>query len=243
MKLEDFTKLTADELEQLDVPTLKKLVSEQGKKLNKRISDIRYNPEAAKISVNKIMKSGGKFAVRGKDTKSELVAEAKREINFAKEKTSTVSGARAAKKEIEKAYKGETSTEYGNRKRKEFEKEETQKRTAQAKEKGRKGLTKAQRKSIKKQAKKIEKEQKKAYDKRAGEAWKDFKEWKESHPAIKNYNKEDIKSAVEEYAIEGNYEDVQDFMDTSEADYNEAIKNISQPIWTSAEGKDVPKFK
>lgn len=244
MKLEEFTQLSVDELERLDVPTLKRLVSEQGKKLNKRISNIRYNPEAAKISVNKIMRSGGKFGVRGKDEKSELIDEAKREINFAKEKTSTVYGARAAKKEIEKSYKGETSEEYGKRKRKEYEKEETKKKMEQAKEKGKKGLTKAQKKSIKKMGKKVEKAQKKIYDKRAGEAWSEFKKWKEKHPSIEHYNKEDVKSSIEEYAKIGDDSELSKTLKQAEKDYKKAISKISEPIWTIAKDKDVPdKFK
>ena len=54
MKLSEFEMLTYKELNNMDVDTLRRLASEQGKKLNKRVSNIRSNKEVSHIAVNEV---------------------------------------------------------------------------------------------------------------------------------------------------------------------------------------------
>ena len=112
MTLEEFSNLSYADLKKLDTPTLKKLVSEKGKSLNKRIKRIEKDPEASQVSVDIVEKSGGKFKVGGKDRKA-LLAEAKREQRFARGKASTVRSARKHKEELQRAGAGMTAKEYG----------------------------------------------------------------------------------------------------------------------------------
>lgn len=202
MKLSEFETLTYKELQAMDVDTLRKLVSDQGKKLNKRVSNIRYSSKTSKIAVNEVMESGGKFAVRGikkgsKTEKSELIHEAKREQKFSKAKSGTVLGAIKQKQNIQKQT-GKTASEYGKQKAKEYKKQETEK--AKAKSKTGK-LTKAQKKSITKKAKAVEVYEKKKYDKAVGDAWDVFHRWREEHPNVA-YAKESVKAGVDEYVNE-----------------------------------------
>lgn len=201
MKLSEFNTLTYKELDAMDISQLRKLATEQGKKLNKRLSHLRGNKEASHIAYNEVMKSGGKFGSgkvkKGAEgEKKALINEIKREQRFSTAKSGTVLGAIKQKQEIQKST-GQTSKEYGKRKGKEYEKEETEK----LKKKSKTGkLTKAQKKRISKERKRIEREAKKKYDKAVGEAWDVFHRWKEEHPTLQ-YTKENVKASVNEYAI------------------------------------------
>ena len=202
MKLSEFETLTYKELNNMDVDTLRRLASEQGKKLNKRVSNIRSNKEVSHIAVNEVMSSGGKFGVRkiakgGENEKAALISEIKREQRFQKAKSGTVIGARKQKESIQKAT-GKTAREYGKEKGKEYEKKEK----ARLKAKSKTGkLTKAQVKRIRQQVKRIQEKERKAYDSAVGEGWDVFHRWREEHPNA-SYTKESVKAGVDEYVSE-----------------------------------------
>ena len=202
MKLSEFETLTYKELNNMDVDTLRQIASEQGKKLNKRVSRIISNKKVSHIAVDEVMSSGGKFNVRkiekgGENEKAALISEIKREQKFQKAKSGTVRGAKKLKESIQKVT-GETAREYGKEKGKEYEKKEK----ARLKAKSKTGkLTKAQVKRIKNQAKRIKEKEAKAYDNAVGEGWDVFHRWREEHPAV-SYAKESVKAAVDEYVSE-----------------------------------------
>lgn len=202
MKLSDFETLTYKELNNMDVGMLRRLASEQGKKLNKRVSNISGNKEASQIAVKEVMTSGGKFGVRkiakgGENEKTALISEIKREQKFQKAKSGTVRGAKQQKESIQKAT-GKTAREYGKEKGKEYEKKEK----ARLKAKSKTGkLTKAQVKRIRQQVKRVQEREKKAYDNAVGEGWEVFHKWKEEHPNV-SYAKESVKAGVDEYVTE-----------------------------------------
>lgn len=244
MKLSEFETLTYKELQAMDVNDLRKLVSDQGKKLNKRISNIRYNSKASKIAANEVMESGGKFSVRGikkgtKTEKQQLIHEAKREQKFSKAKSGTVLGAIKQKQNIQKQT-GKTAQEYGKQKAKEYKKAETEK--AKAKSKTGK-LTKAQKKSITKKAKAVEISEKKKYDKAVGDAWDVFHKWREEHPNVA-YSKESVKAGVDEYVNESvNFELDPDDMDASLHDYLDftVIAPDELPdVWQTVSSPEMP---
>lgn len=199
MKLSEFETLTYKELNNMDVDTLRRLASEQGKKLNKRVSRIISNKKVSHIAVDEVMSSGGKFNVRkiakgGENEKAALISEIKREQKFQKAKSGTVIGAKKLKESIQKAT-GKTAREYGKEKGKEYEKKEK----ARLKAKSKTGkLTKAQVKRIRKQAKRIKEKEEKAYDNAVGEGWDVFHRWREEHPNV-SYAKESVKAGVDEY--------------------------------------------
>ena len=199
MKLSEFETLTYKELNNMDVDTLRQVASEQGKKLNKRISRIISNKKASHIAVDEVMSSGGKFNVRkiakgGENEKSALISEIKREQKFQKARSGTVRGEKKLKESIQKAT-GKTAREYGKEKSKEYEKKEK----ARLKAKSKTGkLTKAQVKRIRKQAKGIKEKEEKAYDHAVGEGWNVFHRWREEHPNV-SYAKESVKSGIDEY--------------------------------------------
>ena len=97
MTLEEFGELTVKDLKKLSIPELKSLVSDQGKKLNKRVSRLRSNKVAHDAYDKFITEGGGKFGVKGKDTKAKLIDEAIREQSFNREKTSRYKEARKEK--------------------------------------------------------------------------------------------------------------------------------------------------
>lgn len=97
MTLEEFGELTVKDLKKLSVPELKSLVSEQGKKLNKRVSRLRSDKVSHDAYDKFITEGGGKFSVKGKDTKAKLIDEAIREQSFNREKTSRYKEARKEK--------------------------------------------------------------------------------------------------------------------------------------------------
>lgn len=201
MKLSDFYTLTGDQLESMDVQSLKKLVSEQGQKLNKRISNIKGNPKANKGAVKSVESSGGRFGVSGKDTKRALILEAKREQRFMDKKTSTVKGAVKANQRSGKDITGMTSKQYAKKeasKKIKKEKEEEKKRIGNASKKRKQ--SKSQKKKWDKKRRQYEKEAEKKYNKDIGDAWEQFHKWKEECQAF-TYNKESVKKAVHEYAV------------------------------------------
>lgn len=166
MTLSEFNELSTTQLMHLTTPELKSLVSQMGGRLNKRISNLKYAMGANKYALEKVQKSGGKFTVKGKSRK-ELMYEAKREQNFYRMKGSTVSGAKSIYHNMEKAM--------GTDKKKHMRKAKKQ---------------------AKKEGRAFNKNQtSKDYDERVGKAWKDFKKWKEEHPAL-NYDKDTLKKQV-----------------------------------------------
>lgn len=198
MKLSDFQNLTTEQLESMSVQDLKKLVSDKGKTLNKRISNIKYTKSANKSAVLSVEKSGGKFSVKGKTSKRALIAEAKREQHFMSLKSSTVSRAKAIQEAGASKVAGMTSKEYSKAKASEYKKALTDEKKAKSKT-GK--LTKVQKKSISKKVAEYAKRVKKEYDTNIGEAWDSFHEWKEENPAYaKSYSKEGVKQMIIEYA-------------------------------------------
>lgn len=202
MNLSDFAKLTTKELSKMNVTQLRDLAKEQGKKLNKRLSNIRGNQDASKLAYNAVMESGGKFGVkrikRGTENeKTDLLLEIKREQRFQNAKSSTVRGAIQVSKNIQKAT-GMTAEEHSKKVGAEYEKQE--KARLKAKNKKHK-LTKAQIKRIKAERKKKELEAKKAYNKTVGEAWDVFHKWREEHPNV-SYAKESVKAGVNDYVVQ-----------------------------------------
>lgn len=177
MTLEEFTNLSYADLKKLDTPTLKKLVSEKGKSLNKRIKRIEKDPEASQVSVDIVEKSGGRFKVGGKDRKA-LLAEAKREQRFARGKASTVRSARKHKEELQRAGAGMTAKEYGKHQKKQYIREQEQK----IRNKTGKAPTKAQKKSIREKAKSVEAQARKELDMKVAEYWANFHKWQEANP-------------------------------------------------------------
>lgn len=234
MTLSDFYTLTTDQLESLDKQQLKKLVSEQGKKLNKRISNIKGNPKANKTAVRIVESSGGRFGVKGKDTKRSLIAEAKREQRFMDKKTSTVKGAVQVHEESGQKVTGMTSKQYAKSKASDFKKQKTSEKKAKSKT-GK--LTKAQKKSIDKQVKQIEKKAEKQYNDDIGEAWEAFHKAKEENPAYTgSYSKERVKQLVNDYAIHksDNIFGRSDFKDMKDA-FNYTIFSVQhmEPYYNS----------
>ena len=177
MTLEEFSNLSYADLKKLDTPTLKKLVSEKGKSLNKRIKRIEKDPEASQVSVDIVEKSGGRFKVGGKDRKA-LLAEAKREQRFARGKASTVRSARQHKEALQRAGAGMTAKEYGKIQKKKYIKEQEQK----VKSKTGKAPTKAQKKRIREKAKAVEQQARKELDTKVTEYWENFHKWQEANP-------------------------------------------------------------
>ena len=225
MTLEEFSNLSYADLKKLDTPTLKKLVSEKGKSLNKRIWRIEKDSDASQVSVDIVKKSGGTFRVGGKNRKA-LLAEAKREQRFAKGKASTVSKARAFKAEQQKAGAGITAKEYGKQKKKEYIKAETEK----AKKKGK--LTKAKRKAISEKAKAVEQRAKKELDKKVSEYWDEFHRWQEENP--EKGSPVNVKNNVSERAFKSAKEQRQKFTKL----YNNEVNKREKEYIESQESGD-----
>lgn len=177
MTIEDFINLSYEDLKKLDTDTLKKLVSEKGKSLNKRIRRIERTPEASQVSVEGVRKTGGTFSVKGK-TRKQLLAEARREQRFAKGKASTVQSARTFKEEMQRAGAGMTAKEYGIKKRDEYIKKETKK----IRDKTGKKPTRTQKKAISEKARSVEEKAKKELDEKVSDYWEEFHKWQEENP-------------------------------------------------------------
>lgn len=191
MKLSEFENLTVSQLENLDVEQLKKIASEQGQKLNKRLDRISSSSQTNKSAVREVKKSGGRFGVRGltvknrkgetnvSATKKNLISEIKREQNFQRAKTGTFQGAKKVQEESAKKTMGETKKEYSNRKAKEYREE---KKKEIGKKKWKK-MSKKDKSKIYRESRRKAKEASREYDKKLGEFWKTYHEFKEKHPA------------------------------------------------------------
>ena len=187
MKLQDFAQLTGQDLEALDTDTLRSLVSAQAGTLNRRLINIKYNPDTSKIALKAVNESGGKFTTRSHYnttangarkpmTRKELLYEAKREISFAKSKASTVSSAKKLKENMQCIGGGQTS-----RKAKEARAKVREQIYAENRAAGRRAnkYTKAQKYAMK-MAGKIEYEKaKKQYDEAITNVWESYRLYKE----------------------------------------------------------------
>lgn len=111
MKLTAFNKLTEAQMEKMTINELKSLVSSHGKSANKRLYRIRSDKSSAQNAVRSVQRSGGSFGVAGKNTKEQLIKEAKRIQNFNRSKTGTVKGARSVKAEFQKRAKRVTAAQ------------------------------------------------------------------------------------------------------------------------------------
>lgn len=235
MTLNEFVGLSYQDLKKLDTDTLKKLVSEKGKSLNKRIRRIEKNPaELSQVSVATVKRSGGYFGIRGKNRK-ELLAEAKREQRFAKGKASTVSKAKAFKEKMQRAGGGMTSKEYGKKKRKEYIEHEKKLQTKKT------GRTKKSKKSLTEKADLVEKKSRQEYDKKVTEYWENFNRWKEENPTIGSPT--NVKNNVSYRAFKSPEEQWSRFTRLAARD---AEKRENQYIsttgsdWASVEESDTP---
>lgn len=191
MTLSEFEGLTVSQLKRLDIDQLKKIVSEQGQKLNKRLDRISSSSQTNKSAVREVKKSGGRFGVKGltvKDrkgeinvsvTKKNLISEIKREQNFQKARTGTFRGAKAVQEESGKKILGESKKEYQNRKAKEYREE---KKKSISKKKWKK-MSKKEKSRIYRESRRAAKQASREYDKKLGEFWKQYHEFKEKHPA------------------------------------------------------------
>lgn len=195
MTLSDFQILTSEQLEGMTIAELKSLVSSQGKKLNKRISHIKGNPEANQSAVRVVEVSGGRFGVSGKETKRALISEAKREQKFMNMKTSTVRGAMKVHEQSEKAVVGITARQYAQNAGKAWEESEKERLRQQGKK-----MTKRTQKSISRKKKLLEKKAKKVFNKKIGDAWEQFHKWKEENSSF-TYSKDSVKQIVNDYAV------------------------------------------
>lgn len=241
MKLSEFENLTYQQLNRMPVDQLKQLVSEQGKKLNKRVSRIRSSSQTSKTAVSEVMESGGKFGVRGltvtrpdgkidvRTTKMNLIREAKREQKFQKAKSGTYRGAVKEKEQSVRKVLITSGDDYTKAKAKEWRDEQKEKMGKRKWDK----MTKKERSQFYRESRKYGDEKRKdEYDKRIGEAWDDFHKWKESHPAQAfSYPKDRVKSYVNEYGVEGGKTDFDKFMSiTKRAQKSDENK---PDVWTT----------
>lgn len=194
MNLQQFTTLTGLDLDTLDTDTLRRLVSAHGQTLNRRIQNIKYNPDASQIPVKYIMQSGGRFTTRSHYRKTkhgkpqpmnrkELLTEAKREINFAKKSYSTVKGAKDLKSANQRIGGGQTSKEYAKKKEQEARakvREQIHKENRAAGRRANK-YTAAQKYAMKQAGKQSYKQAKKAYDKAVSDYWEQYHQYKETN--------------------------------------------------------------
>lgn len=187
MKLQDFAQLTGQELEALDTDTLRSLVSAQAGTLNRRLINIKYNPDTSKIALKAVQESGGKFTTRSHYnttangarkpmTRKELLYEAKREISFAKSKGSTVSSAKKLKDQMQRIGGGQTSKEYAKKKAKEARAKVRAQIYAENRAAGRRAnkYTKAQKYAMKKAGEMEYKKAIKQYDDAMNNAWESY---------------------------------------------------------------------
>lgn len=218
MSVDSLRKLAREQAGKLN----KRIDRISGSSKTSKIAVRQAKESGGRFGVSRIQKEKQAAQKSGKsyDEKSALIGEIKREQRFQKAKSGTVRGAKKQKVEIEKAT-GITSREYAKEKAQRYKKEEEEKKKQEnqkrrekakkAKKSGKKSkrvkpetgrLTKAQKKAIDRAVKKIQKEAEKEYNKALGQAWTSFKEYKEAHPN-ESYSKEQIKSIVNEYAING----------------------------------------
>lgn len=194
MRLQEFQKLTGQQLDKMDTASLRRLVSAQGQTLNRRLTNIRYNEDASKIQYHNVMESGGRFTTLSHQNKTrhgkpkpmnrkELLYEAKREQQFARSKGSTVSSAKALKVQNQRAGGGQTAKEYAKKKKKEAQAKVREQIYAENRAKGRRAnkYTPAQKYAMKQAGKQAYKEAKKAYDDAVTDYWEKYHQYKEEH--------------------------------------------------------------
>lgn len=232
MTLNEFAGLSYQDLKKLDTDTLKKLVSEKGKSLNKRIRRIEKNKsDLSQVSVKEVKRSGGYFGVKGKNRK-ELLAEAKREQRFARGKASTVRTAKTFKEEMQRRGGGMTAREYGKLKKKEFLEQE-KKKSPTVKGKKQKSLTE--------RAEAVEKKARTEYDKKVSEYWENFRRWKEERPTIGSPT--DVKNNVSSRAFKSPEEQREIFTKLAARDEAKREKEYIRTTgeeWATVEEKDTP---
>lgn len=189
MTLAEFQKLTSQDLEKMSFKDLSKLVSEQGKKLNKRVARIEKDVRSFHGATKSVAESGGRFGVHGATDKKALILEAKREQGFNASKGSTMKEARRIKEDIFKEI-GKSAREHGK---------EAEKKTKEKLTKERKPKTAKEKADITRQAKKAGQKAENEYNARIDKAWERFHKWKEKNPSL-SYAKEKVKGQVNEYA-------------------------------------------
>lgn len=260
MKLQDFIQFTGLDLDSLDTDTLRHLVSAHGQTLNRRISNIKYNPDASQIPVKFIMESGGRFTTRshyrktqhGKPvpmTRKELITEAKREINFAKKAYSTVKGAKALKASNQRIGGGQTSKEYAKEKQKEARAKVREQIYAENRAAGRRAnkYTPAQKYAMKQAGKQAYKEAKKAYDEAIADYWEQFRRYKEENNV--QGSPTEVAENVSKYAFQSDEEKKEHFekiienyylnsSEDEEIEDNNPLKLINENVYDEWEDTD-----
>lgn len=234
MRLQDFQKLTGQDIEKLDTASLRRLVSAQGQTLNRRLTNIRYNPDTSKIAYNRVMESGGRFTTRSHNTRKpmnrkELLYEAKREISFAKSKGSTVKSAKALKTANQLAGGGQTSKEYAKKKKKEAQAKVREQIYAENRAKGRRAnkYTPAQKYAMKQAGKQAYKEAKKAYDDAVTDYWKKYHQYKEEQNV--EGSPVEVSENVSKYAFMSEEKQKKHFENIVEQYYLNKESDIEEP--------------
>lgn len=191
MKIQDLENLSIEEIKAMPEPQLRQLVSRTASTLNKRITNIRYNPKTSKISIDAVKNSGGKFKTtylsrnkKGKlvskpMNKKQLITEAKREKNFMKGVASTVKKAKEFKEKQQKEAGGQTMSDYGHTEARKARQKRATEIKAENKEKGIKKMTKEQKSELSSIYKARYKEASKQYDDAVSHAWTVYHNWKE----------------------------------------------------------------
>ena len=101
LSIKDIQDMTWKELNKLSLDELKQLSSRLNSAANKRLrrmeqtGEDRYSP-----AYSSIMKSGGNFSVKGKETKTDIKNEIQRASGFLSAKTGKISGVRKHRKKI-----------------------------------------------------------------------------------------------------------------------------------------------
>lgn len=182
-----FEEMTYADFRHMKKADLKSLVAHQASRLNKRISRIQENPSAYQGAVENVLESGGRFSVKGKKTHRELVREAVRERNFLRQEGSTLRSARKISLKIKESFKN-VSLEKGF---------ETQIKEYQAFNRGKSTSKESFYKEFERFAT--------GYHASINSAWEAFHRAIEENPAL-TYSKSGVKSAIEEYVIQGGYD-------------------------------------
>lgn len=177
MKSSEFNELSGLQLDKLSYKELSKLVSEQSKISNKRLTRIQSTKDAAKDAVKSVEKSGGRFHASGRN-KQQLVKEAKRIQRFNRAKTGTVKGAKAVTAQRQKQVTGESAEKAGRESAKQARKEKKKEIQEGRKKRGLdpKKLTKKEKAKIKAAGNKAYKSKVKEIEKKTDEKVKEFEE-------------------------------------------------------------------
>ena len=102
MKLEDIMSLKPGEIAELSTPLLREYVEKLASVGNRRLRSLEKENFTNTPAYNAIQRSGGDFTAARKNRRG-LMNELQREMQFIKAKTSTVSGAKATERGVEKA--------------------------------------------------------------------------------------------------------------------------------------------